>query len=205
MLYLGGYVAARRAHLLVNYDGHRGYFSVRLFDTSGIVPPMALALGQIAVVAFIPLHRAETLIRHGLLNACLSWYPSDSRKRCDLVVNGCWIEVKGLWPTYWEGQGKRAIYEAYLFDPLKPYPALGKSHTAARDLIKLRSLSVAEAPTVGLVLVGFDSAVAACHADVDEFACRAGLGGWWHGHAGWADPQRPGETAQDWGWFSGRR
>ena len=73
VLYMGGYVAARRAHLLVNYDGHRGWFSVRLFDTSGIVPPMAITLGCIASVMFFPLHRAETLIRHGPIHACLSW------------------------------------------------------------------------------------------------------------------------------------
>lgn len=73
VLYLGGYVAARRAHLLVNYDGYRGQFSVRLFDTSGVVPPTALMLGRFAFVAFVPLHRLETLARHGPIHACLSW------------------------------------------------------------------------------------------------------------------------------------
>lgn len=52
-------------------------------------------------------------------------------------------------PAYWEGQGKRSIYEAYLFDPLRSYPQLGKGHTAARDLIKLRGASAADAPPSG--------------------------------------------------------
>lgn len=73
VLYLGGYIAARWTHLLVNYDGHRGWFSVRMFDTSGIVPPTAIALGRVAVLVFFPLHRAETLLRHGPIQACLSW------------------------------------------------------------------------------------------------------------------------------------
>ena len=132
-------------------------------------------------------------------------YPADPRKRCDLVAAGCWIEVKGLWPAYWEGLGKRSIYEAYLFDPLKPYPALGKDHTAARDLVKLRTLSATNAPFVGLVLIGFDTVAAPCDADVAEFACLAGLGDWWHGHAAWPNAQRPGEAVQVWGWFEDRR
>lgn len=79
VLYLGGYVAARRAHLLVNYDGHRMWFSVGLFDTSGVVMPhtlpisTALGLGRMSVVLFFPLHRLETLARHGPIHACLSW------------------------------------------------------------------------------------------------------------------------------------
>lgn len=79
VLYLGGYAAVRRAHLLVNYDGHRGWFGVRLFDTSGVVMPhalpigTALGLGQISVVIFVPLHRLETLVRHGPIHACRSW------------------------------------------------------------------------------------------------------------------------------------
>jgi len=73
VLYLGGYVAARWTHLLVNYDGHRGWFSVRLFDTSGFVTPAALLVGRMAWVVFVPLHRAETLVRHGPIHACLSW------------------------------------------------------------------------------------------------------------------------------------
>lgn len=28
-------------------------------------------------------------------------YPAEPRKRCDLVVDDCWIEVKGLWPACW--------------------------------------------------------------------------------------------------------
>ena len=128
-------------------------------------------------------------------------YPADPRKRCDLVVDGCWIEVKGLWPAWWAARGQRSIYEAYLFDPLKPYPKLGKDHTAARDLIKLKGLSAVDATAVGMSLVGFDSVVRPCDGDVAEFARLAGLGSWWHGSAAWADAQRPGEAVRVWGWF----
>ncbi len=131
-------------------------------------------------------------------------YPADARKRCDLVVDGCWIEVKGLWPAWWAARGQRSIYEAYLFDPLKPYPALGKDHTAARDLLKLQGLSAVDAPAVGLVLIGFDTVAAPCDTDVDEFARLAGLGGWWHGHDSWPDAQRLGEAVKAWGWFEKR-
>ena len=132
-------------------------------------------------------------------------YPANSGTRCDLVADCCWIEVKGLWPAWWAARGQRSIYEAYLFDPLKPYPALGKDHTAARDLIKLRSLAVNDAAMVGLVLISFDSVMAPCDGDVAEFARLGGLVTWWHGSAAWADAQRPGETVKTWGWFDERR
>jgi hypothetical protein len=132
-------------------------------------------------------------------------YPADPRIRCDLVDDGCWIEVKGLWPAYWEGLGKRTIYEAYLFDPLKPYPSLGKSHTAARDIVKLARLSPEVAPAVGLVLVGFDSDAKPCDADIGELARLAQLGRWWHGSARWPDPNLPGQSVKVWGWFEAGR
>ena len=131
-------------------------------------------------------------------------YPADTRKRCDLVVDGCWIEVKGLWPAWWAARGQRSIYEAYLFDPLKPYPALKKPHTAARDLIKLRGLAAGDAAMIGLVLIGFDAAAAPCDADIAEFARLGGLEEWWHGSAAWTDAQRPGESVKVWGWFKER-
>ena len=131
-------------------------------------------------------------------------YPSVPKKRCDLVMENCWIEVKGLWPAYWEKMGGRSIYEAYLFDPLKPYPSLKKSHTAARDVAKLRSLPAAEAPVVGLVLIGFDTIAAPCDEDVKEFTKLTGLETWWQGSASWADAYLPGQTVKVWGWFETR-
>lgn len=131
-------------------------------------------------------------------------YPSHPKKRCDLVVDRtCWIEVKGLWPAYWAAQGQRAIYEAYLFDPLKS-SKLGKSHTAARDVIKLGGLLAKDAAVVGLVLVGFDSVREPCNADISEFAQLAGLGSWWHGSAAWEDAQMTGQMVKVWGWFHER-
>ena len=132
-------------------------------------------------------------------------YPDMPKKRCDLVVDGCWIEVKGLWPAYWATRGQRSIYEAYLFDPLKPYPSFMKDHTAARDLIKLRSLSAKDAQAVGLVLVGFDTVDAPCDTDVAEFARLADLGSWWHVHAAWTETQQLGDVVKVWGWFTERR
>lgn len=132
-------------------------------------------------------------------------YPADPQNRCDLVVDKCWIEVKGLWPAYWEAMGQRAIYEAYLFDPLKPYPSLAKSHTAARDIVKISRISSEVAHTVGLVLVGFDSDSKSCDGDIDEFTRLANLGHWWHGSARWPDQYLLGQSVKVWGWFEVRK
>jgi len=126
-------------------------------------------------------------------------YPNDPRKRCDLVTDGGWIEVKGLWPVYWESLGKRTIYEAYLFDPLKPYPSLGKDHTVARDITKLHKLP--DGTAIGLVLIGFDSVTVPCDRDITAFASLAKLTDWWYGHEQWPNMQRPGEMVQVWSWL----
>jgi hypothetical protein len=113
------------------------------------------------------------------------------------------VEVKGLWPAYWTKLGKRSIYEDYLFDPLKP-GRLARSHTAARDILKLKSLTGDRATSMGLVLVGFDDTANPCDHDIAEFARLAQLDDWSHQYAAWADPYRPGEAVTVWGWSKDR-
>lgn len=73
VVYLGLYIAARGAHYLVNFNGCNQRYGVRLFDTTGPSPPSAIGVGRMAVIVFFPLHRLETLVRHGPIHAALSW------------------------------------------------------------------------------------------------------------------------------------
>ena len=64
-IYIAGYGLARHYHYLVDYDGHNSSFSVKLFDVGGPIPGSILATGLICYWLFYPMHRIETLIRHG--------------------------------------------------------------------------------------------------------------------------------------------
>ncbi len=135
-------------------------------------------------------------------------YPNLTRCRCDLVVNlgasvRFWIEVKGAWKHYWNAQiGSEFLYRSYLYHPLLPGLDQTKTHTAALDLEKLRSLSSVDARYVGLLLIGFDSSLHDMANDINAFKKLATLHKkpWCEDYRHWPDARRPKERVRCWFW-----
>ena len=73
LLYIALYVVVRMNHFLVNFSGNRDWYGVRMFDPSGITTPQSLMIGKISLLVFFPLHRIETLVRHGPMHALRSY------------------------------------------------------------------------------------------------------------------------------------
>jgi hypothetical protein len=132
-------------------------------------------------------------------------YPDRRRDRCDLVVQlpdgrRVWVEVKGAWKDYWLKKGGVGIFRSYLLHPLVPFPSMGKTHTAALDLVKLERLGPDVANIVAFVLIGFDTADAPLAPEFVEFTSRAQLGcAPWTGAAdSWHDAQGRGVHVRLW-------
>lgn len=134
-------------------------------------------------------------------------YPG-TRWRCDLRIFlrdnlQLWLEIKGAWKSYWLQKGGDYFYRSYLFHPLLP-ELDEKSHSAAQDIDKLRTLSPNDADFIGFLLLGFGSTEAPMHDDVTEFERLAGLHSIpWSGRSTtWADPYRENHRTSCWMWIS---
>ncbi len=132
-------------------------------------------------------------------------YPDKARDRCDLVVTmkdgrRLWLEVKGAWKDYWVAKGGAGIFRSYLLHPLVPFPSMGKSHTAALDIVKLERIGAADADLVAFLLVTFDTADAPAADDLAELTGLAKLDrAPWSGFSDdWTDAKGRGVHARLW-------
>lgn len=83
------------------------------------------------------------------------------------------VEVKGLWPSYWQSRGQTATHRTNLFYPLDP--AVGsKTNTVALDLKRLATISDG-ASHVGLLVVGSHRPSFDLAADLNRFATLGNL------------------------------
>jgi hypothetical protein len=133
--------------------------------------------------------------------------PPGKRNRCDVVVSTpqgdrLWLELKGAWKHYWMTHGEAWIYRSYLLHPL--IEGLDtKSHTAALDIEKLKTITAADGTHVGLLLVGFDSVEHDMDGDVAELVRLATLDSttWYAANIAWCDARRKDENVKAWAWL----
>lgn len=133
-----------------------------------------------------------------------SHLPKRKRKRCDLRLGlagskTMMIEVKGAWSDYW-GRGHR-IYRSYLLHPLISGLDATKTHTVPFDLVKLTSLSSADADYIGQLLIGFEKITDPMDKDVEELVTLAGLSEWHESCDSWLSKNVPGQRVRCWFWY----
>jgi hypothetical protein len=133
---------------------------------------------------------------------------SGRRGRCDLVVKledaeTIWIEIKGAWKVWADEKTNQRIYRSYLLHPLESGLDKTKSHAAALDIEKLRSLTSADATHVGMLLVGFDSSTYQMDSDVRDLVTLGRLDKtpWNVTSTKWLDHHRKDNRVKCWFFF----